>query len=218
MSVRGGTTLRGFRWIDVGDPHGVFIGNLPGDLCWSPAQFDAFWAFHPEKFHEVRMFGRLVAVPRWSEAYGQDYRYSGTLHRAAPLPHALAHLLAWSKIEVDERLNGVLVNWYDGSLGHKIGAHRDAEKELVAGAPIITISFGESRTFRLRRWKGRDIHDIEVTDNSVLILPYATNVAFTHEVPATKQRTGRRISVTLRAFDSRNRWWRSPLPALHVGK
>jgi alkylated DNA repair dioxygenase AlkB len=204
MSICGNTTLHGFRWLDVGGQHGVWIGRLPPDLCWCPAQFDGFWEFHPEKFHEVRMFGRLVDVPRWSEAYGHDYRYSGTLHRAAPVPHALAHLLAWSKIEVDERFNGVLVNWYDGSLGHKIGPHRDAEKELVAGAPIITISFGETRTFRLRRWKGRDIHDVEVADNSVLVLPYATNIVFTHEVPASKQRTGRRISVTLRAFDARN--------------
>ena len=150
------------------------------------------------------MFGRLVAVPRWSEAYGQDYRYSGTLHRASPLPDMLTPLLSWSKMKVDGRLNGVLVNWYDGSLGHKMGAHRDDEKELVAGAPIITISFGEARTFRLRRWKGRDRHDIEVADNSVLVLPYATNIAFTHEVPASKQGIGRRISVTLRAFNARN--------------
>src|SRR5215831_20872994 len=154
MSASCNTLLRGFRWIDVGGQHGVWMGRLPPGLCWCSAQFDAFWAFHPEKFHEVRMFGRRVVVPRWSEAYGQDYWYSGTLHRAVPIPHSLAPLLAWSKIEVDERLNGVLVNWYDGSLGHRIGPHRDAEKELVVGAPIITISFGETRTFRLRRWKG----------------------------------------------------------------
>ena len=205
MSTSCYTLLRGFRWIDVGGQHGVWMGRLPPDLCWCSAQFDAFWAFHPEKFHEVRMFGRRVAVPRWSEAYGQDYWYSGTLHRAVPIPHSLALLLAWSKVEVDERLNGVLVNWYDGSLGHRIGPHRDAEKELVVGAPIITISFGETRTFRLRRCKGRETHDIEVADNSVLVLPYATNIAFTHEVPASTQRTGRRISVTLRAFDARDR-------------
>ncbi|HSR81908.1 MAG TPA: alpha-ketoglutarate-dependent dioxygenase AlkB [Hyphomicrobiaceae bacterium] len=205
MSVCCNRASRGFRWIDVGGQHGIWAGRLPPDLCWCSAQFDVFWALHPDKFHEVRMFGRLVAVPRWSEAYGQDYRYSGTLHRASPVPDALAPLLAWSKIELDERLNGVLVNWYDGSLGHKIGAHRDDEKELVAGAPIITISFGETRTFRLRRWKGRDRHDIEVADNSVLVIPYATNIDFTHEVPASKQRTGRRISVTLRAFGTCNR-------------
>ena len=204
MSVCSNIPLTGFQWLAVDGQHGVWISRLPPKLRWCPAQFDAFWKVHPHGFHEVRMFGRLVAVPRWSEAYGQDYRYSGTLHRASPLPDMLTPLLSWSKMKVDGRLNGVLVNWYDGSLGHKMGAHRDDEKELVAGAPIITISFGEARTFRLRRWKGRDRHDIEVADNSVLVLPYATNIAFTHEVPASKQGIGRRISVTLRAFNARN--------------
>lgn len=211
MSVCSNFTLTGFQWLAVDGQHGVWISRLPRKLSWCPAQFDALWEVHPEGFHEVRMFGRLVAVPRWSEAYGQDYRYSGTLHRASPVPDRLSPLLSWSKNTVDERLNGVLVNWYDGSLGHKIGAHRDDEKELVPGAPIITISFGETRTFRLRRWKGRDLYDIEVADNSVLVLPYATNIAFTHEVPASKQRMGRRISVTLRAFDARNCFRPTPL-------
>jgi len=204
VSVGSNIPLTGFQWLAVDGQHGVWISRLPTQLRWCPAQFDAFWEAHPQGFHEVRMFGRLVAVPRWSEAYGQDYRYSGTLHRASPLPDMLTPLLSWSKMKVDGRLNGVLVNWYDGSLGHKMGAHRDDEKELVAGAPIITISFGEARSFILRRWKGRDRHDIEVADNSVLVLPYATNIAFTHEVPASKQRMGRRISVTLRAFNARN--------------
>jgi alkylated DNA repair dioxygenase AlkB len=206
VSVYSNFTLTGFQWLAVDGQHGVWISRLPPKLRWCPAQFDAFWDVHPQRFHEVCMFGRRVAVPRWSEAYGQDYRYSGTLHRASPVPDMLTPLLSWSKNKVDERLNGVLVNWYDGSLGHKIGAHRDDEKELVAGAPIITISFGETRTFRLRRWKGCDRHDIEVVDNSVLVLPHATNIAFTHEVPASKQRMGRRISVTVRAFDARNRF------------
>jgi alkylated DNA repair dioxygenase AlkB len=205
MSVCCNTALRGFRWIEIGDQHGVWIGRLPAQLCWCSAQFDVFWALHPNMLHEVRIFGRLVAVPRWSAAYGQDYPYAGTLHRASPVPDMLTPLLAWSKVEVDERLNGMLVNWYDGSLAHKIGPHRDAERQLVVGASIITISFGETRTFRLRRWKGRAVHDIEVADNSVLVLPYATNLAFTHEVPASKRRMGRRISVTLRAFHARNR-------------
>lgn len=195
--------------------HGVWTSSLPPKLRWCAAQFDAFWELHPQRFHEVRIFGRLVAVPRWSEAYGQDYRYSGTLHRASPIPDMLTPLLAWSKAKVDTRLNGILVNWYDGSLGHKIGAHRDNEKELIAGAPIVTISFGQTRTFRLRRWKGRDSHDIEVANNSVLILPHATNIAFTHEVPSSKQWMGRRISVTLRAFHARNRV-RSTLFAQHT--
>ena len=112
----------------------------------------------------------------------------------------LAPLLGWSRAHIDARFNGLLLNWYDGMLGHRIGPHRDDEKELVKGAPIVTISFGETRTFRLRRWKGEDGSDIEVTDGSVLVIPYDTNKAYTHEVTAPKEAKGRRISVTIRAF------------------
>lgn len=146
------------------------------------------------------MFGRLVDVPRWSETYGRDYLFSGTVQRAQPVPDHLAPLLDWSRQRIDQRLDGLLVNWYDGALGHSIGRHRDDEVDLVAGAPIVTISFGEGRRFRLRPWQGRGFHDIEVGDGSVLVLPYVTNVAYTHEVPASRKQQGRRISVTLRAF------------------
>ena len=44
------------------------------------------------------------------------------------------------------------------------------------------------------------MHDVEVTNGSVLVLPHETNIAFTHDVPASKRLTGRRISVTVRAF------------------
>ena len=153
-----------------------------------------------QTWHKVRMYGKLIDVPRWSQTYGRDYRFSGNIQIALPMPELLAQLLAWTQAHIDPRLNGVLVNWYDGQLGHKIGPHRDNEKELLVDAPIVTISFGESRLFRLRPWKRQAKTDIEVADNSVLVLPHETNMAFTHEVPPAKRYTGRRISVTIRAF------------------
>jgi alkylated DNA repair dioxygenase AlkB len=192
--------MTGLERIALDGQHGVWLGILPAGLRLDATGFAALWEMHPGGFHQVKMFGKSMTVPRWSETYGRDYPFSGTVQRAKPVPALLAPLLAWSTATVEARANGLLVNWYDGALGHKIGAHRDDEKELIAGAPIITISFGESRTFRLRRWKGKDRYDIVVRDGSVLVLPYATNMVFTHEVPASKQHVGRRISVTIRAF------------------
>ena len=42
--------------------------------------------------------------------------------------------------------------------------------------------------------------DIPVPDGSVLVIPWATNERWTHEVPRTKAAVGRRISLTFRAF------------------
>ena len=97
----------------------------------------------------------------------------------------------------------MLVNWYDGKLGHYIGPHRDSIVNMVNGAPIATLSFGEERIFRLRRWpagRGKERLDFAARNGTVFVMPFATNRGWTHEVPAARKWTGRRISVTLRAF------------------
>ena len=49
----------------------------------------------------------------------------------------------------------MLLNWYDAAQRHYIGAHRDSTVGLVSGAPIVTISLGATRTFRLRPMRGK---------------------------------------------------------------
>ena len=62
----------------------------------------------------------------------------------------LLPVLEWSRSEIHDGLNGVLLNWYDGTLGHYIGKHRDSTTNMVSGTPIVTVSLGEARVFRLR--------------------------------------------------------------------
>jgi alkylated DNA repair dioxygenase AlkB len=171
-------------------------------LTLDSAGFDTLWQIHPSEFHVIKMHGRLVPTPRWQQAYGVDYHYTGRTNTALPVPPLLAPLLDWARDAVDERLNGVLVNWYNGALRHYIGRHRDSTVNMVEGAPIVTISFGEERCFRLRPWRGSGVVDFAARDGAVFVMSYETNRAWTHEVPHSAKRTGRRISVTLRAFVS----------------
>jgi alkylated DNA repair dioxygenase AlkB len=70
-------------------------------------------------------------------------------------------------------------------------------------APIVTISLGAERVFRIRRWKGDAVtHDIPTGNGTVIVMPYAVNLAWTHEVPHSAKVVGRRISVTARAFET----------------
>jgi alkylated DNA repair dioxygenase AlkB len=186
---------------DLGDGHTFRVARLPGDLGSDPALFESLWQLHPADFHEIVMGGRKVKTPRWQQAFGADYRYSGTVNRALPLPPPLLPLLDWARQQIDARLNAVLMNWYDASLGHYMGRHRDSIGGMIRGAPIITISFGEARVFRLRPLHGAGHKDFPACDRSVFIMPYETNRAWTHEVPRARKYTGRRISVTLRAFE-----------------
>ncbi len=179
----------------------VLVGRLPEALIPDPATFDRWWALHPADFHDIKMHGRSVKTPRWQQAYGADYRYTGNTNRALPVPAELAPLHAWLRETIDPRLDGLLLNWYDAARGHYIGKHRDSTINMLDGAPIVTLSFGGARVFRIRRWKGDTQHDFPTGHGTILVMPYATNLAWTHEVPHTAKSVGRRISITARAFE-----------------
>ncbi len=185
---------------DLDAHHQIFASHLPAELVPDGSVFETLWSLHPTEFWEIQMHGRPVRTPRWQQAYNKDYAYSGKINHALPVPSQMAPYLAWAQDAVDARLNGLLLNWYDGALGHYIGKHRDSIKGLVAGTPIVTISFGELRHFRMRPWRGQGFVDFPVPHGAVLIIPYDTNLAWTHEVPDSASTNGRRISLTMRAF------------------
>ncbi len=183
------------------DGHRLFVGRLPEDLRPDAAGFEALWALHPEDYHVIKMMGRPVKTPRWQQAYGRDYRYTGTTNVALPVPPRLGPVLAWGRAAVDGRLNGLLLNWYDGSRGHYIGPHHDNTNGLVPGAPIVTVSLGEGRVFRLSHATTKGCRDFAATDGTAFVMPYDTNEAWKHAVPRSTRYRGRRISITLRAFE-----------------
>jgi alkylated DNA repair dioxygenase AlkB len=142
----------------------------------------------------------MVPIPRWQQAYGRDYHFSGTVNQALPVPEILAPFLVWVGEAIDAQLNGLLLNWYAAEKGHYIGAHRDSRQGLVPGSPIVTISLGDTRTFRLRVPKEKGFIDFEASHGAVFVMPWQTNLSVKHEVPRTSSATGRRISITARAF------------------
>lgn len=204
--MRAGLHIRRVPWASTAraldDTSSVLVGRLPDELVPDAAGFARLWSLHPASFHLIKMHGKQVRTPRWQQAYGADYRYTGNTNRALAVPPELAPLHAWIR-EIDPRLNGLLLNWYDAEHGHYIGKHRDSTIHMIEGAPIVTISLAAERVFRLRRWKSEDatIHDIPTGHGTVIVMPYAVNLAWTHEVPHNAKSAGRRISITARAFE-----------------
>ena len=126
-----------------------FCGELPERLRIDAEGFETLWRLHPQAYQIIKMFGQPVPTPRWQQAYGVDYYYTGQTNRACPCPRSSEPILAWSQKAVHEEHNGLLFNWYDGQLEHYIGPHKDNMKNMIVGAPIVTISLGEERIFRL---------------------------------------------------------------------
>jgi alkylated DNA repair dioxygenase AlkB len=180
---------------------GIYVGRLPSNLTPSEEAFERLWAAHPADYPLITVHGRVVKTPRWQQAFGRDYVFAGRAHVALPAPPEIEAFLAWGRGAVDARLNGAVVNWYDARLGHYIGPHRDSREGLVPGSPVVNISLGEERPFRLRPWKGRGFRDFPATHGAVFVIPYATNLAMTHEAPRLARLRGRRVAVTLRAFE-----------------
>jgi alkylated DNA repair dioxygenase AlkB len=177
-----------------------FCGELPERLRVDARGFEMLWRLHPEAYQIIKMFGRPVATPRWQQAYGVDYYYTGQTNQALPLPEECRPILAWSQKAVHEEYNGLLLNWYDGQLEHYIGPHNDNTRDMVVGAPIVTISLGEGRIFRLSHPKTKRRRDFSAGDATVFITPYETNLAWKHGVPRFARWRGRRNSITIRAF------------------
>ena len=186
---------------DLDGRHAFYTGKLPDRLRFDVTRFDILWVMHPEEYHVILMPGGPTKTPRWQQAFGRDYHYTGRVNQARPVPPLLEPLLAWNREAIHERLNGLLLNWYDGDLGHYIGPHHDSTKDMVAEAPIVTVSLGEQRVFRLTQPKTKERRDFPAPDGTVFVMPYDTNLAWKHEVPKSAKWRGRRISVTLRAFE-----------------
>ena len=184
--------------------HSFLVGRLPAELEREGRErFDELWELHPAEFHQMRQPGKgtMIPVPRWQQAYGRDYRYSGNVNVALPVPAILQPFLAWGREQFDGRLNGLLLNWYDAELAHRIGEHRDSIAGLVEGAPIGTISLGATRVFRLWPAKAKGFVDFEAAHGTVFVLPWETNLHVKHGVPHRAGDAGRRISITVRAFE-----------------
>jgi len=187
---------------DLGHECWLLSGRIPQALTWDTAQFDEVWALHPVKKHLVNMFGSPVETPRWQQAFGADYHYSGNVNQALPIPSILEPLHTWVQETIESRLNGLLLNWYDGP-AHYIGPHNDDTRDIVRETPIVTVSFGETRTYRLTRKVNdqKELRDFPAPHGTVFVMPLSTNKAWKHGVPKSTKHIGRRISVTFRAFE-----------------
>lgn len=189
---------RGFVAHELAAGFCLYTGRIPEELRPGLEPFEALWGMRPPHVAEVVVDGKAKPVPRWHQAYGNDYQFAEYSSRALPVPTALFGLLAWAQGAVDARLNGILVNWYDAQFEHRIGQHKDSPIGRVPGSPIVTITLGAARTFRMlvsRRWI-----EFRVGDGDVVVLPEVTNRKFAHAVPHLPGDDGRRISVTIRAF------------------
>jgi alkylated DNA repair dioxygenase AlkB len=178
-------------WLDIG----IYTRGV---------DFEGIWDIHPKECSKIILYGKEMVTPRWNQSYIKPYIFSGMSHDGKKLPGILKTYLDWVNTLGYAEFNQVFLNWYKNG-NHYIGPHSDDEKQLVPESPIVSISFGEERKFRIRDKKDKKvITDIILCDKQIVVMCGKFQKELTHEIVKVSGKKGenmkRRINITFRQF------------------
>lgn len=181
--------LASFARYQLDTEHLLFEGWLPPSVLPGPAEFEDMWNLHPEG----------AGTAAWKQAFGCLEPFPPPAGPAPPLPPVFEPLVAWVQQTLDHRLNGILVRWYDAEHKHMRPRRLARRTGLVPQTPLVLVSLGATRTFRLRPAQGVGFRDFQARNGTIFVLPSPTHVAWTYEVPHHARDKGRRIALGFQA-------------------
>lgn len=187
---------RGTQAFDVPDADLLLI-----DQFFSKDESDYYYntLLHTTDWQEydMPMYDKIVTAPRMVMWYGDSYRRQRGLHLNWP-PELLA---IKQKVEAETRMqfNAVLLNLYrDGNDG--VGWHSDKTGSSNQNMNIASLTFGETRLFKLRHkaLKTEPTIELPLHHGSFLLMAGTTNSCWEHQVPKTARKVLPRINLTFR--------------------
>lgn len=167
-----------------------YYNKLLNETKWREAQLTVY-----DKTHKIP---RMVA---W-------YEYKNNFGASADTPDFTLDLLSIKqKIEEEIKIdfNSVLLNLYrNGKDG--VGWHSDKETNFGKNAIIASVSFGETRVFKLRHKTRKDIKQVEIPlkHGSFLLMAGTTQSFWEHQIPKTAKNILPRINLTFRIVERKN--------------
>lgn len=164
-------------------------------------EFTNLWNLQPTDYNTVMIMNREVKIPRKQASYMRDYSFSGkTVKMQEDVPAYFKDVLEWVNSLGYGCFNQIFVNWYATGKNY-IGKHSDDEADLVRNSPILSISLGGTRTFRLTSKNGEKIKkDYSLQNHSVIVMGGKCQQEFKHEITKTMKLAGKRINLTFRQF------------------
>lgn len=191
------TGLGGKKIFDLPDAKLILIDNF-----FNKEESDHYYEIllHQTKWREYEMeiFDKTVTAPRMIAWY-QDREITRT---AANCPEWTPELLSIRKrveIEVELDFNAVLLNLYRNGKD-SVAWHSDKEHNTGKNPVIASVTFGETRMFRLRHKFRKDLAQAEIPlhHGSFLLMAGTTNAFWQHQVPKTAKDVLPRINLTFR--------------------
>jgi alkylated DNA repair dioxygenase AlkB len=192
------------------EPIALAGADLRHDVhAYPPAQADALFAALRDEIrwqrHRLKLFGREIDAPRLSCWIGDDdagYVYSGARFEPSPWTPTAALLRDDLAARLGVRFNSVLANLYrDGR--DSVGWHSDDEPELGPTPVIASLSFGATRTFRLRSRTTRAAAlPLDLVHGSLLVMAGDTQRLYQHALPKRAGVAAPRINLTFRRIEA----------------
>ena len=147
--------------------------------------------------YEMPMYDKTVTAPRMVAWYGDSNREDRPANSDWP-PEILAIKERVEK-ETQMRFNYVLLNLYRNG-NDSVAWHSDKTKSTNKDMNIASVTFGETRIFRLRHKILKHIPQIEIPlhHGTFLLMAGSTNTYWEHQVPKTAKEVLPRINLTFR--------------------
>ncbi|MCC9070700.1 alpha-ketoglutarate-dependent dioxygenase AlkB [Flavobacterium sp. F-65] len=151
--------------------------------------------------YEMEMYDKTLKVPRMISWY-EDQSNIGVKLDCPDWTPELLQIKERVEAETEVKFNSVLLNLYrNGNDG--VSWHSDREQNFGKDAIIASVSFGETRIFKLRHKFKKDIPHLEIPlyHGSYLLMGGTTQSFWQHQVPKTTKDILPRINLTFRIVD-----------------
>ncbi|MRX67145.1 Alkylated DNA repair dioxygenase AlkB [Flavobacterium resistens] len=148
--------------------------------------------------YEMEMFDKIVTAPRMISWY-EDKDNPGADQKGPDWTYDLLTIRGRVEKETELDFNSLLLNLYrDGN--DSVAWHSDKEHNTGPNPVIASVTFGETRMFRLRHKFRKDIDQVEIPlhHGSFLLMAGTTNSFWQHQVPKTARDVLPRINLTFR--------------------
>lgn len=169
-----------------------FISKEAADLYYTVLLNQTQW-----REYEMPMYDKIVTAPRMVSWYGDSNR--NNLNPNSDWPKELLTIRKQVEKETKVKFNAVLLNLYrNGKDG--VSWHSDKTSSVNKDMNIASVTFGETRMFRLRHkfMKHLPVVEIPLYHGSFLLMAGPTNSYWEHEVPKTSRDVLPRINLTFR--------------------
>ena len=187
---------RGKKVFDLPDCNLLLIDNFfskeESDHSYNTLLHKTSW-----REYEMPMYDKVVTAPRMVSWYGTTN--ADEIPSNPNWPAELLYIKEKVEVETQINFNAVLLNLYrNGKDG--VGWHSDKTKSSNKDMNIASVTFGETRMFRLRHKFLKHIPQIEIPlyHGSFLLMSGSTNTFWEHQVPKTSREVLSRINLTFR--------------------